>query len=64
LVHEFLNNATAFVNKVKNLNDEILDSSFVDEKYGTYQRNLEAIIEHTYYHLGQISLIRKMILSK
>lgn len=64
LVNEFLNNATAFVNKVKNLNDEILDSCFVDEKYGTYQRNLEAIIEHTYYHLGQISLIRKMILSK
>lgn len=64
LVNEFINNATAFVNKVKNLNDEILDSSFVDEKYGTYQRNLEAIIEHTYYHLGQISLIRKMILSK
>lgn len=64
LVNNFLNNATAFVNKVKNLNDEILDSSFVDEKYGTYQRNLEAIIEHTYYHLGQISLIHKMILSK
>lgn len=64
LVNEFLNNATAFVNKVKDLNDEILDSSFVDDKYGTYQRNLEAIIEHTYYHLGQISLIRKMILSK
>ena len=63
LVNEFLNNATAFVNKVKNLNDEVLDSSFVDEKYGTYQRNLEAIIEHTYYHLGQISLIRKMVLN-
>lgn len=63
LVNEFLNNATAFVNKVKNLNDEVLDSSFVDEKYGTYLRNLEAIIEHTYYHLGQISLIRKMILN-
>jgi hypothetical protein len=33
-----------------------------DEQYGTWQRNLEAVIEHSYYHLGQIILIRKMIL--
>jgi hypothetical protein len=34
---------------------------FVDPKYGTYQRNIEAMIEHAYYHLGQIVLIKKML---
>jgi hypothetical protein len=34
---------------------------FVDEKYGTYLRNIEAMIEHSYYHLGQIVLIRKIL---
>ena len=32
-----------------------------DEKYGTYQRNIDAMIEHSYYHLGQIVLIKKII---
>ena len=40
-----------------------LEEIFVDEKYGTYRRNIEGIIEHSYYHLGQISLIKKMILN-
>lgn len=28
---------------------------------GSYLRNIEGVIEHSYYHLGQISLIKKMI---
>ena len=40
-----------------------LDEPFVNEKYGTYRRNIEAMIEHSYYHLGQISLLKKMIQS-
>jgi len=38
-----------------------LEETFVDEKYGNYLRNIEGIIEHGYYHLGQISLLKKMI---
>jgi hypothetical protein len=41
-----------------------LDEVFVDKKYGTYLRNIEAVIEHSYYHLGQIVLIKKMILKQ
>jgi hypothetical protein len=41
--------------------EEKLNQVFVDEKYGTYQRNIDAMIEHAYYHLGQIVLIKKMI---
>ena len=44
------------------MNDSIFDHPFIDGKYGSYLRNIEGIIEHSYYHLGQISLIRKMII--
>ena len=36
-----------------------LNENFVDEKYGSYIRNIDGIIEHSYYHLGQIVLIKK-----
>lgn len=52
-------NATAFANHLDKLSDEQLLSVFVNEKYGTYLRNIEGMIEHCYYHLGQISLIKK-----
>lgn len=61
LVEEFLSNSEKFVNHVEQISDEKLNEPFVDVKYGNYQRNIEGIIEHCYYHLGQISLIRKMM---
>ena len=62
LMNEFLLNSEEFVKEVSNIADSKLDKPFVDEKYGTYLRNIEGIIEHSYYHLGQLSLIKKMIL--
>ena len=61
LVDTFLSNAELFANQVEQMDDSILDEAFVDEKYGSYLRNIEGVIEHSYYHLGQVSLIRKMI---
>ena len=61
---QFINNAEVFCNKVAELDDALFEKSFVDEKYGTYLRNIEAVIEHSYYHLGQIVLIKKMILNE
>ena len=61
LVNDFLNNAEQFADKVEQMDDSIFDQPFVDEKYGTYLRNIEGVIEHSYYHLGQISLIIKLI---
>lgn len=63
-IDEFLNNAIIFANKVEQLPDEQFDKPFVNEQYGTYLRNIEAVIEHGYYHLGQIVLIKKMIQEK
>lgn len=62
LVKQFLDNAEAFATHVEQMDDAVLDQPFLDEKYGTYARNIEGVIEHTYYHLGQVSLIRKMIM--
>ena len=60
LVADFLFNAEAFVGEVEKMPDAVLDASFVNEKYGTYLRNIEGVIEHSYYHLGQISLLNKL----
>lgn len=61
---DFLSNAQAFIEHVEKMPDSIFDEPFVDEKYGSYQRNLEGVIEHSYYHMGQISLLKKVILSE
>lgn len=62
LVNDFISNAERFASQVEQMDESLLDKPFVDEKYGTYWRNIEGVIEHSYYHLGQISLIHKMIL--
>lgn len=55
-------NATEeFASFIEQMPDEKLDEVFVDAKYGTYQRNIDSMIEHSYYHLGQIVLIKKII---
>ena len=64
LVDDFLKNAEQFANQVEQMDSSLLEQTFVDEKYGSYLRNIEGVIEHSYYHLGQISLIRKMIMQK
>jgi uncharacterized damage-inducible protein DinB len=61
LKNNFWTNAEKIAGTIERLAGEKLDDLFVDEKYGTCRRNIEGMIEHGYYHLGQISLIKKMI---
>ncbi|WP_299225033.1 DinB family protein [uncultured Psychroserpens sp.] len=61
LRYALTHNAEVFSKYIKLMSDNELDTIFVDEKYGTYRRNIEGLIEHSYYHLGQIALIKKMI---
>ncbi len=61
LVQEFLNNAEKFIQHVQTLDEATLNQAFVKAEYGSYHRNIEAQIEHSYYHLGQISLLKKLI---
>ncbi|MEF9480076.1 DUF1572 domain-containing protein [Chryseobacterium sp. 1B4] len=53
-----------FAALLEQMPDSKLDEVFVDEKYGTYQRNIDGMIEHSYYHLGQITLIKKLLKSR
>ncbi len=46
---------------IEKMSDEKLNENFVAEKYGSYSRNINGMIEHCYYHLGQIVLIKKSI---
>lgn len=54
-------NAETFATQVEQMTNAQLEDVFVLEKYGTYHRNIEGMIEHCYYHLGQLVLIKKMI---
>lgn len=58
---KFWKDSEEFASHIDQMPDEQLDSGFVDEKYGTYRRNIDAMIEHSYYHLGQIVLLKKML---
>ncbi len=60
-IETFFRDAEEFALLVEQLPENRLDEAFVDEKYGSWQRNIEAMIEHSYYHLGQIVLIKKML---
>jgi hypothetical protein len=61
LVTKALTEAAELADRIEELDDAKLQDVFADPKYGNYYRNLLGIIEHTHYHLGQISLIKKII---
>lgn len=56
--------AEDFAKLIEKLSDQELWSIMLDEKYGTYYRNFQGIIEHSHYHMGQIALIKKIIREK
>lgn len=56
--------ARQFADLVEELPDEKLLEDFTDKKYNNYYYNLNGIIEHTHYHLGQIILIKKIFAEK
>ncbi|MCD0454243.1 DUF1572 domain-containing protein [Chryseobacterium sp. LC2016-27] len=64
LLNKLWQDSEKFATLLEQMPDSKLDEVFVDEKYGTYLRNIDGMIEHSYYHLGQITLIKKLILSK
>lgn len=53
--------AERFSNLIEQLPDDRFWEDFTDKKYGNYYRNLNGIIEHSHYHLGQIVLLKKLV---
>lgn len=62
-VSQFLKDGEKFATLVEQLPEEQLSATFIDEKYGDFYKNLNAVIEHSYYHFGQIVLLTKHIVS-
>ncbi len=62
LLNKIWSDAEEFATLVEQMPEEKLSDIFVKKEYGNYQKNLHVIIEHTYYHLGQIVLIKKLLL--
>ncbi|HEX7869022.1 MAG TPA: DUF1572 domain-containing protein, partial [Chryseobacterium sp.] len=64
LLNKLWNDSEKFASLLERMPDSKMNEVFVDEKYDTYLRNIDGMIEHCYYHLGQITLIKKLILFK
>jgi uncharacterized damage-inducible protein DinB len=62
-LNRFWNDAEEFATLVEQMPEKRLSDFFYEEKYGTYLRSIEGMIEHSYYHLGQVVLIKKMLLN-
>ena len=62
LLDKTWSDAESFASMIEQFPENKLGEIFSDEKYGNYYRNLHGIIEHTHYHLGQIVLIKKILL--
>ena len=56
--------AENFAALIEQLPETKLWEDFTDKKYGTYYRNIHGIIEHMHYHLGQIALIKKILVQQ
>lgn len=64
LIDKFCSDSERFIMIVENMTEKELQKPFVEDKYGNYFRNIDVIIEHSYYHFGQIILINKLIRNK
>jgi hypothetical protein len=64
LLQKTWEDAALFSDLIEKLPENTLWKYIGDEKYGSYYRNLHGIIEHSHYHLGQIVIIKKMLLDQ
>jgi uncharacterized damage-inducible protein DinB len=53
--------AEEYAQLLESLPEQRLWDILEEEKYGIYYRNLLGLIEHGHYHLGQIALIKKLL---
>ena len=61
LKEKVFSDAEAIAQLIEALPAEQLEGPFDTGKYGNNFRNINGLIEHTYYHLGQINIIKKLI---
>ncbi|AGC75167.1 hypothetical protein LX97_02455 [Nonlabens dokdonensis] len=57
----FFKDASTLSKLIKETPEFKLALPFIDEKYGSLERNINMMVEHCYYHLGQMVLLSKII---
>ncbi|MFT4092545.1 MAG: hypothetical protein QM640_02810 [Niabella sp.] len=57
-------NAENLAGLINQQQEAFWDQPFANLNYGTNYRNINAMIQHIYYHLGQIVLLIKLIREK
>jgi len=62
LLNETWSDVETLTTIVELLPESKLLDTFSEEKYGNYYVNIHGLIEHGYYHLGQIVWIKKYLL--
>lgn len=62
LIDKFWKDAEEFARLVEQFPDDKYSEPFLDGKYGTNYRNIAGVLEHSNYHLGQIVLIKKLVI--
>lgn len=53
--------ANSFADSIERLSEDQLWEDFVKPKYGSYFRCINGTIEHGYYHLGQIAIVKSLV---
>lgn len=61
LLNQVWLDAETFIQLVEKLPEERYWQSFSNEKHGIYFRNIHGIIEHSHYHLGQITILKRLL---
>jgi uncharacterized damage-inducible protein DinB len=61
---DIFKDAENFSQLLEKLPEHTLWADIADPKYGDYYRNIQGIIEHNHYHLGQIVLLKRIIKSR
>lgn len=51
----------ALIQLASQMPEKSWDQDFADGTYGSIEQNIEGFIEHAYYHLGQLRLVRKLL---
>jgi hypothetical protein len=64
LLDTYWKNVTEAAALIEQMPESRFWDDFTDPKYGSYYRNIHGIIEHTHYHLGQIVVIKKLLLTQ
>lgn len=62
IIFQLWHDSEALAQLIEKIPEEALQEYFAEEKYGSLERNLNGLIEHSYYHLGQIILLKKLLI--